>query len=618
MKLTDYVVQYLVDERVKEVFLLTGGACAHLVDSLGKNKDISYVCVQHEQAAAMAADSYARITKNIGVVMATSGPGATNLITGVCCSYFDSIPTLIITGQVNLWETKNWTNESVNWSRKYVRQLGFQETAIVDIVRPITKFAVLVEDPNKIKYFLDKAIYIAKSGRRGPVWLDIPMNVQHAEIDPEKLESFDPEELKPEVPSLSLNLISRVVDKIKKAKRPVIIAGAGIKLSQAELPLIQLLEALKVPTVSSWSGIDILPYEHPLYIGQIGVYGSRAANFAVQNSDLILSLGSRLDTRQTGGQPQTFAREAVKIVVDISNAELNKSWVTADIQIHADVKNFINYLNKSMGRERIPDFSGWLSTCMRWKKKYPAVLPEYYEQKGSVNPYVFMEALSEKLTKNSTITIDNGGISVWAIQGLKLKYGQRVITAFGHAPMGYALPAAIGAAFADPKTNVICIIGDGGFQLTIQELQTIRQYNLPIKIFVLNNNAYGIIKQFQEVYFDARYEATVNQTGYSAPDFNKIAHAYGITAERITNHKNIVKKLERVLQAKGPVICDIKLDEAQKLIPKLIAIKRKDGKYISKPIEDMAPLLPRDEFRANMIIDPLPEENGEEKSKEIN
>ncbi|HEY4484387.1 MAG TPA: thiamine pyrophosphate-binding protein [Candidatus Paceibacterota bacterium] len=610
MKLSDYLVQYLVDRGIKKVFLLTGGACAHIVDSLGKNPDIKYVCMQHEQAAAMAADAYARITKNIGVAVATSGPGATNLITGVCCSYFDSIPTLMITGQVNLWETKG---------DKKIRQLGFQETDIIDIIRPITKFAVLVKDPGKIKYYLDKAIHIAKSGRQGPVWLDIPMNVQHAEINPEELEDFDPTELEPEVTPFPTYLTTQILDRIHKAKRPVIIAGAGIKLGQAENELLRLLGALKIPVVSSWSGIDILPYDFPLYIGQIGVYGNRAANFTVQNSDLLLSLGSRLDTRQTGGQPQTFAREAFKIVVDISEAELKKNWVVADIPVHADVKYFLTELNSVISTSvALPDFSDWHSTCLKWKERYPAVLPEYNNQMDSVNPYVFTEKLSKKLSKNSIITIDNGGISAWAIQSLKVESGQRVVTSFGHAPMGYALPAAIGAASANPKTNVICLVGDGGFQLTIQELQTLKNYGLPIKVFVFNNNAYGIIKQFQEIYFGARYEATVSQTGYTAPDFKKVAWAYGIATEEIASHEEIDEKLDKILSAKGPFICNVKLNEAQKLIPKLIAIRTQDGKYISKPIEDMTPLLPRDEFLSNMIIRPLSEEDGSEKPEEIN
>lgn len=610
MKLTDFLAQYLAENGIKKVFLMIGGACAHIVDSLGKNQNIDYVCVQHEQAAAMAADAYARVTENVGVAIVTSGPGATNLITGVCCSYFDSIPTLMISGQVNLWETKG---------EKKIRQLGFQETAIIDIVRPITKFAVLVKDPNKIRYYLDKALYIAKSGRPGPVWLDIPMNVQHAEIEPDTLKSFDSKELEPEKILNVLPLkIEEIIRQIGKAKRPVIIAGAGIKLGHAKREFIDALEALKIPTVSSWSGIDILPYDHPLYVGQIGVYGSRAANFSVQNSDLLLSLGSRLDTRQTGGQPKTFAREAVKVVIDIDKTELDKQWVIPDIAIHADVKDFLTNLNPRLRDIVVPDYSAWLLLCLKWKERYPAVLPEYYEQKNSVNAYVFIEALSKKLPENAIIITDLGGNTVWTIQTFKVKRGQRLFSAMGHGPMGYAVPAAIGAAFAAPQSPIICVSGDGGFQVNIQELQTIKHYNLPIKIFVLNNKSYGIIKQFQEVYFDGSYQATIKETGYTVPDLIKVTRAYGIRAERIRNHAEIDKKITGVLKAKGPVICDVVLDEAQKLIPKLVAVKTGYGKYISKPIEDMSPLLPREEFRQNMIVAPLEEDGKNKKTSEIN
>lgn len=607
MKLTDYLAQYLVEHGVEKVFLVTGGACAHIVDSLGQNKRISYVCMQHEQAAAMAADAYARVTQNIGVAVATSGPGATNLITGVCCSYFDSIPTLMITGQVNIWESKGQTG---------VRQIGFQETDIIDIVRPITKFAAFVTEPNKIKYYLDKAIYIAKSGRQGPVWLDIPMNVQQSEIDPNKLEHFDYEELrneKPEAPTDSLMV--DVVNQLGKSSRPVIIAGSGIKLGQAEIQFRELLERFKAPVVSTWSGIDILPHDHPLYIGQYGVCGSRAANFAVQNSDFLLVLGSRLDTRQVGGDPKTFAREAFKVIVDIDQSELNKRRVIPDISIHAHVKDFLIELNYQLKISWHFYFSDWLSKCSKWKEQYPVTLSEYHDQKESVNAYVFTEALSEHLPSNSIIIPDEGGNLTWAIQGFKIKAGHQMFSAFGNSPMGYALPAAIGAAFAEPKANIICLDGDGGFQMNIQDLQTVKHYNLPIKIFILNNNCYGIIKQFQDTYFDFRHEATDEATGYTAPDFVKIARAYGIATETISTHGEINRKLKKIIAAKGPVLCNVVLDKSQKIMPRLAPIKTSDGKFVAKPIEDLTPLLPRKEFRENMIVTPLKEDGDKEPSE---
>ena len=607
--MTDYLAQYIADLGVKHPFLVTGGAAAHIVDSLGKNKQINYICMQHEQAAAMAMDGYSRVTDNFAVGVATSGPGATNFITGTLCSYFDSIPSLFITGQVNTWETKG---------KHKIRQFGFQETDIIDIVRPITKFAVMVDDPQKIKYFLDKAVYLARSGRPGPTWIDLPMNVQHAEIDPKKLESFDPKELGEKQLTVEKEVIKKTFEAIKKAKRPVMIVGAGIKLGRAKKDFFEFIEKLKAPIVSTWSGIDILPFEHPLLVGQYGVYGSRAANFAVQNADLVISLGSRLDTRQTGGQPKTFAREAYKIVCDIDAGELNKNWVVADLSVEANVKDYLIALNQNFTSKATPDFGSWVKKTIDWKKKYPAVLPEYSEQSGSVNSYVFIKALSDRLKEGDIVVSDQGGNLTWTIQAFQTKKDQMLFSAFGNSPMGYALPAAIGASFAALDKNIYCIDGDGGFQMNIQELQTIKHYGLPIKIFILNNHSYGIIKQFQEVYFEGRYEGTVPETGYSMPDFIKVAEAYGIKTETIRSHDELPEKLDKVLNTKGPVLVDVILDTAQKLIPKLVAVKSEDGqRYISKPIEDMVPLLPRDEFYKNMIIKPLDEE-GKDKSAEIN
>ena len=504
----------------------------------------------------------------------------------------------MITGQSNIWETKGNTG---------VRQIGFQETDIIDIIRPITKFAVLVTEPNKIKYYLDKALYIAKSGRPGPVWLDIPMNVQQSEIDIEKLDEFNPKELEPEKLTNILDSVKRIANEIKKSKRPTIIAGFGIKIGRAEKEFLETLGVLRIPVVSTWSGIDILPYDHPQYIGQYGVCGNRAANFAVQNSDLLLVLGSRLDTRQIGGDPKTFAREAIKIVVDIDNAELNKKRVVPDIPVNADVRHFLTDLNIVLKGAKLPSFSGWLSRCSGWKKQYPTTLPEYYKQRGSVNAYVFIEALSKKLPSNSIIIPDEGGNLTWTIQGFKVKKGHQLFSAFGNSPMGYALPASIGAAFAEPRKNIICIDGDGGFQMNIQDLQTIKNYRLPIKIFILNNNCYGIIKQFQETYFESRFEATDKETGYTSPDFCKVAKAYGITTETIGNHSEINKKLNKVLAAKGPVLCNVVLDKGQKIMPRVSPTRTNNGKFIGKPIEDLTPLLPRKEFMANMIVKPVKE-----------
>lgn len=609
MKLTDYLAQYLVNQNVKHVFLIIGGACAHIVDSLGKTPQLKYICMQHEQAAAMAAEAYARVTENLGVAVVTSGPGATNLITGLCCAWFDSIPCIFISGQVNLNETKG---------NKEIRQLGFQETDIVDIVRPITKFAQMITDPQEIKYCLEKAAYVARSGRPGPVLLDIPLNVQHADIDPGTLKGFDHQEVdRPTSVARLKKQVAQTRTLLAESSRPVILAGGGIKLGRAEKSFRQLVNKLRVPVLATWSGIDILPHDHPLYCGQIGVYGARGANFAIQNSDLLISIGSRLDTRQTSGQPHTFAREAKKVVVDIDEAELNKGCVKADVGIPADAKEFIIEFLAQRPQFNKPDFTLWLKRCQDWKRKYPAVLPEYYKQKGSVNAYVFIKTLAEELNKDDIIIADEGGNLTWTIQTFEVKEGQRLFSAMGNSPMGYAFPASIGAWFAAPDRRIICIDGDGGFQVNIQELQTVVHYNVPIKIFILNNASYGIIKQFQETYFRGRYEASTKKFGYSCPDFVKVAKAYGLKTERIKSHAELRARIRGVLHTPGPVLCDVKIAEGQKMIPKLIAFQHKDGRYISKPIEDQVPFLPREEFLQNMIVKPL-EEITTEKSEEIN
>lgn len=539
----------------------------------------------------MAAESYSRLTKNLGVAMATSGPGATNLITGICCAWFDSIPALYITGQVNTNEQKGNLG---------VRQVGFQETDIVSMVKPVTKFAAMVTEPESIKYYLDKAIYLAKAGRPGPVLLDIPMNMQRAEINPEKLKGFVPEKENPAPKKSDLDKqIKETLRFIKSAKRPVIIAGGGIKLAGARKEFEEFLGKLNFPVVTSWSGFDLIPFSYPLLVGQYGVYGNRGANFAVQNSDLLITIGSRLDTRQTGGRPNTFAREAKKIVVDIDLSELAKRrGLTPDVAINSDAKVFLQEINKALDDKfKIPKIGDWLSLAKEWKVKYPTCPPEYYRQKNSVNSYVFAKTLSEEAPANAVIIPDDGGHLTWMMQSFELKEGQTLFSAFGNSPMGYAFPAGIGACFAvENKRPVISVIGDGSFQINIQDLQTVAHYKVPLKIFILNNHSYGIIKQFQDMYFDSRHEASSPEKGYTAPDFIKVGKAYGIKTLTIKNHQELRKKIKMVLDSKEAVLCDVLLDKGQKLIPKL---------EFGKPIEDLSPYLDREEFKKNMIAKPL-------------
>lgn len=587
MNLSDYVLKFLKQKKVKNVFLITGGAISFMVDSFSRVKNIKYTCVAHEQAAAMMADSYSRLGPNLSCTMVTSGPGATNLITGIACSWFDSIPALHITGQVNSYE-----KQGAQKGTKKTRQIGFQETDIVSITKPITKFSYQLKNPNEIRYILEKACYCAQTGRPGPVVIDIPMNFQKAEIIESKLKKFiSPKE------NVKKNLLSKNVKKIisllKKSSRPVILLGGGIKLARVQNNIKKFLKQIEVPAVTTWSGVDIIDHDNKNYIGNVGVYGSRAANFAVQNSDLLLCLGSRLDTRITGGVPSSFARNSKVISVDIDKHELSKKrGLKLHLKINSDLLNFFQVFNKENKKFRHKN-SDWLKTCSKWKKLYPVVKKEYYFQKKFVNPYVFINELSKILNDKSVVIADDGGHLTWAIQAFKVKQGQKLFSAFGNSPMGYAFPASIGASIVRNKGKVICIDGDGSIQINIQELQTVVFNKLPIKIIVMNNNGYGIIKQFQELYLNKRYEATTATTGVVSPDFEKVSKAYGINYTLISNHKNLKKILSKPIKSNKAEFIEVLLKPDQKIIPKL---------QFGKPIEDLSPLLPRKEFKSNMYV----------------
>ena len=582
MNLSDYVLDFLVKKKVKKVFLITGGAISFMVDAFSRNKKIKYISVAHEQGAAMMADSYSRLGPNFSCTMVTSGPGATNLLTGIACSYFDSIPSLHICGQVNTYEQQSSNKSTLN-----VRQVGFQETDIVNISKPITKFSYKLSNPNEIKYILEKSYNIATSGRPGPVLIDIPMDLQRVKINPRNLKSFKPEKEK-KIKKID-SKINFIIRQLKKSKKPVIILGGGIKYAKAEKKLRIFLKKLEVPIVTTWSGVDLIDHSDKKYIGNIGVYGSRAANFTIQNSDLFLSLGTRLDTRVTGGVPKNFARKAKKIMVDIDRNELNKKrGLKIDYKVQDNVKNFIErFINKNSHKI---SKRKWLNRCFDWKNKYPLVQKNFAKDKKFVNPYILIDYLSKILSKRDVIIADDGGHLTWTLQAFKVKYGQKLFSAFGNSPMGYSLPASIGACIAKNKSRVICIDGDGSIQINLQELHTIDKLKLPIKILILNNNGYGIIKQFQELYLGKRFEASGK--GVSNPNFRKISEAFNINYNILRDHKDL-NKLNRIISSKKPEIIEVMLKPNQKIIPKL---------QFGNPIEDMSPLLPRKEFFENMEI----------------
>ncbi|MDP3696905.1 MAG: thiamine pyrophosphate-binding protein [Candidatus Taylorbacteria bacterium] len=596
MKLTDYVTEFIAKRGTKKVFLVTGGAIAHMVDSIGRRSqevgDIDYIVVQHEQVAAMAAENYSRITRTMGVACATSGPGATNLITGICDCFFDSIPVVFITGQVNVKDSVN----SVAGPLK-PRQVGFQETDIVNIVKSITKYAVWVFDPDRIRYELEKAYYIASHGRPGPVLVDLPMNVQVSDVDPEKLEGFIPEEETDsniDSPESVYLKVKETLNLLSQSKRPVLLLGGGIKHARSEKSASDLAEKLGIPVVVSWAGFDILPHSHPLFCGAIGVYSNRGANLTVQNSDFLLSLGSRLDSRQTS---RWFAREAKIVMVDIDKSEFAKfTEMEPVIKISADIKDVLKLLHEGLKNISLPEIDVWKEITKSWYRKYPAVLLEYFKE-PTINAYAFLKTLSDMAGEDEIIVVDEGGHLVWTMQSWEVKKGQKYISTFANSPMGYALPGAIGAAAAAPGKQVICIDGDGGIQMNIQEFQTLAHYRFPVKLFIMNNRCMGIMNQFQDNYFEGRRHGTAPEGGYSMPDFVKVAHAYGIDALTVQHPEEMESAIEKVLASDGPIVCNVLVNEKQEILPRL---------EFGRPLEDMRPYLSDEEFLSNMIVTAMP------------
>jgi acetolactate synthase-1/2/3 large subunit len=594
MNLSDYVLSFLEKKKVKNVFTITGGAICFLIDAFSRNKNIKYTAVAHEQAGAMMADSYSRLGPNFSATMVTSGPGATNLLTGIACSWFDSIPSLHICGQVNKHELASY-----KVSTKKVRQVGFQETDIIAMAKPITKFTYQLKNENEIRYVLEKAFHISQEGRPGPVLIDIPMNLQRKVIDPKKLKSFYVKKKSIKKQKL-INQINKILSHLKKSKRPAIIIGGGIRISKTNKELLVFLKGINVPLITTWSGVDAITHDHKNYIGNVGVYGSRAANFVIQNSDFVLSLGSRLDTRVTGGIPKNFARNAIIASIDIDKNELNKNrGLEIKIKINESLKDFFNYFIK-LSKNKIIDKPEWVEKSILWKKKYPTVLDSDRKQKKYVNPYFFMERLSKHLKSDDIVIADDGAHLTWTIQALKVLKKQRLFSAFGNSPMGYAFPASIGASIALNKKKIICIDGDGSIQINIQELQTMVSNQLPIKIIVMNNDGYGIIKQFQELYLSKRYEAVDSYKGVTNPDFSKILKAYGVKYSEIKSNYEIDKILSKTIKSDKAEFINIFVKPDQKIIPKLT---------FGASLEDLSPTLSRKEFAENMLIKPVNNDN---------
>lgn len=589
IKLSDYVIDFIVKEDVHHVFEMVGGMITHLLDSTHGRKDIACVSMHHEQAAAFAAEAYARMNGKLGVAMSTSGPGALNMLTPIGSCYFDSVPCLFITGQVNTYEYK---------FERPIRQIGFQETDIVSIVKPIVKYAELVRDPKNIRYCLEKAVFLAQSGRPGPVLLDLPMDVQRAQIDPKKLKSFygSPEHKRlAAVKPVPQAIISKIVIMLRAAKRPMILVGGGVRTAGATAELAALVKKTDLPVVSSLLGLDAFDHADSAFSGMIGAYGNRASNLALANCDLLLILGSRLDNRQTGTRTDTFARGAKKIHVDIDPLELG-SKVKTDLTVRADLKVFLKQLNAGLKGGVAVDLCGWHKTLADYKIKFPEV--ETLESAGEINPNRLMVLLSELAGEGDIICLDVGQNQMWAGQSFRLKKGQRMLISGGMGSMGFALPAAIGAAIASPGRRVLAICGDGGIQVNIQDLDALVVRNLPVKIILMNNGCLGMVRQFQDLYFDGRRQST--EVGYSCPDLKKIAAAYGVPAKALATMEQAPGALRAALEAKGPALVEVQFSTETAVEPKL---------EFNRPLEDMSPYMPREVLSEAMLIKPLPESN---------
>lgn len=597
-KLTDFVAQFLVEQGLQHVFMLTGGGAMHLNDSLGRHPGLEKIYNHHEQASAMAADSYARIKSAVPIVNVTTGPGGINTLNGVFGAWVDSLPMLVVSGQVKFETT-------VDSTELPLRQLGDQECRIIEMVKGITKYAISVIDPKEIKYHLQKALFLTKNGRPGPVWIDIPMNVQGSFIEPDNLREFDPkvEGLLALAPQASPTLVEQILTKLNQAKRPVIFAGAGVRVSGAYSQFLELIETLQIPTVCGWNTYDMVSNDHPCYAGRPGSLGDRAGNFTVQNSDVLLVLGSRLNIRQISYNWGSFARHAEIIMVDIDAAELEKPTLSPSLKVHADLATFIPQLLAQAQSHSVSNHQTWLTWCQERVVTYPTVLPEYWAAKDNVNPYCFMQRLSECLPEEQIIVSGDGTACVVSFQAMILKARQRLYTNSGCASMGYDLPGAIGACVASGYQEIICLAGDGSIMQNIQELATIAFNQYPIKIFILNNFGYHSIRQTQQNFFGQPLIGVGPDSGLGFPDFAKLMTGFGLPYVSCRHHEELNASIEKTLHTPGPVVCEVFLDLQQVFAPKLSSRRLEDGSMVTSPLEDMAPFLSREELQTNMLVD---------------
>ncbi len=608
MRLADYVMSFVAQQGVKHVFLLTGGGAMHLNDALARCSDLNFVCNHHEQACAIAAESYSKATNNLGVALVTTGPGGTNAITGVVGGWLDSTPMLILSGQVK----RSDRMYRADGTPLGVRQRGSQEVDIVSLVKPITKYAVTIDDPHSIRYHLEKAVHLARTGRPGPVWIDIPIDVQASPIEPNSMRGFDPgESAKPDHDDLAAK-VRDLIDRLNRAERPFIFAGNGVRVSGAAAVFEKLVRALNVPVGLTWLAMDLLDDDDPLLVGRPGTVASRGANFALQNADFVLVIGTRLDPPLMGWDPRQFARGAYKTVVDIDPAELRKLEGAIDNPICADARTFIEQMLKAgSALDKNKNRSPWLQRCLDWKARYPLVLPAH-RAPGLVSIYHLAEVIGQEAGPNDRVVSGNSGSAIEVfLLAYRARKGRRVFHTAGLGAMGYGIAASIGVCIGSGGRKTICVDGDGGLQLNIQELATIAHLQLPIKLFVLNNQGYASIRASQTNYFGGPNIGCSPETGVSIPDYRKVARAYGLKTAVIEGQgegqSDLRAAVRKVLRSRGPVVCDVHVIPDEIRAPRVTSIQRADGSFVSKPLEDLWPFLDREEFARNMIVEPVRE-----------
>ena len=601
MRLADYVMSFVAQQGVKHVFLLTGGGAMHLNDALARSQDLSFVCTHHEQAAAIAAENYSKATNNLGVVMVTTGPGATNAITGVVGGWLDSTPMLVLSGQVKRPDRMFRSDGSPLG----VRQRGIQEVDIVSIVKAVTKYAVTIDDPDSIRFHLEKAVYLAKSGRPGPVWIDIPIDIQASPIQPDSLSGFTRDEPLPSEATDLPRQVQKIIQLLNKAERPLILAGNGVRLASAQQEFRQLVSRLNVPIETTWLALDLISEENPLFVGRPGTVAPRGPNFALQNCDLLIAIGARMDIPVVGYSPGHLARGAHKVMVDVDAAEIAKFGGIIGTGICADAGVLLREMLAQADAVELKDRSCWLRRCADWKERYPVVLPAH-RSPGRVSIYHLAEVVSELVPADEYIVSGSSGSGIEIfLLAYKLKQGRKVFHTTALGGMGFAIPASIGASIAGGHRRTICIDGDGGFQLNIQELATIAKHNLPIKFFILNNDGYASIRASQSAFFGSPMIGCNEATGTHLPDFREVARAYGLKTGLIVDQSELREAVRGVMETDGPILCDVHVIPDEIRGPRVSSVQRADGSFVSRPLEDLWPFLPRDEFFSNMIVPPL-------------